>query len=256
MELKTYLRIAIAKWWIVLSAFLITFSAVLVFTFGQTPVYESSITYVVRIRVSTPDDRVTVSALDILSRDQVETTFAEVASSSTIKAQAANALGLAREQMRGISVNAKPLAGTNVLQIVVQGPDPVLVRDFASTVGTQTATYVRGLYGTYELQLLDQASTSSSPVKPRVTLNLLLGAVAGLVLGAGLALLAEYLQAPTDRPPDGRLAKHAEVDVPDWAGVRAVDERLTRERSRLLEDLAVLRKESKGREAAKPRKAG
>jgi hypothetical protein len=98
--------------------------------------------------------------------------------------------------MPDISVNGRLLSGTNVVEIAVEGPNPALVRDFAATVGTHTATFVKRVYGMYELEVLDEAAASSSPVTPRTLLNLLLGAVAGLVLGAGLALLSAYLWAP------------------------------------------------------------
>ena len=41
MELRAYLQIVIAKWWLVLSTFLITFGAVLEFTIRQVPAYQS-----------------------------------------------------------------------------------------------------------------------------------------------------------------------------------------------------------------------
>jgi len=90
------------------------------------------------------------------------------------------------------------LAGTNVLEITVEGNDPALVRDFANMVGTKTVTYVQGLYDTYELKSLDSANLPASPISPDVKLNLALGAILSLGLGVGLAFLAEYLQAPLE----------------------------------------------------------
>ncbi len=198
MELKHYLRTVIAKWRIVLATFLITFGAVLLLTLNQAPIYRSVSTYVVKANLSEPDARTLAAVLDPLSRAQIQQTVAEVAASQVIKVQAAGVLGLTREQTRDISVDSRVLAGTNVVEIAIEGPNPALTRDFASVVGTNTAGFVQKLYGIYELEILDKPTSPSSPAKPRTLLNLLLGAVAGIVLGVGLAFLSAYLRTAAE----------------------------------------------------------
>jgi diguanylate cyclase (GGDEF)-like protein len=196
MELKAYLRILARKWWIVLPAFLVTFTSTVVFTFTQAPVYEAKTTYVV-----TPNDAFENFAygLDLLSRRaEIASTYAEVASSYLIKNLAADELGLSLEQRESLSIESRLLAGTNVLEIAAQGNDPVLVRDFANTVGAKTVAYVEDLYETYNLRSLDQAEQPLFPIEPNRKLNLALGGILGLVLGVGLAVLSEYLQAPLE----------------------------------------------------------
>ena len=208
MEFKTYLRILVNRWWIILPSFLITFIATVVFTFTQPVVYQATATYVVRVGVIFQDDRSFVSALDTLSRRvEIASTYAEVTNSRVIKNLAADALGLSPEHRRSLSVDSRLIAGTNILEIIVEGNDPVLVRDFTNAVGAQTVAYVQKLYETYELELLDQAALPRSPVKPDKVLNLTLGGLFGLILGVGLALFAEYLRSgsapsPVHREPE------------------------------------------------------
>jgi diguanylate cyclase (GGDEF)-like protein len=200
MELKTYLQILLKKWWIVLPAFLTTFTATIVFTFTQSPTYASMATYVVRPNASFGDMKSFANGLDMLSRrTEIATTYAEVASSRLIKREAAQELGLSNEQRQSLSVSTQLLAGTNVIMVTVEGGAPEIVRDFANAVGAETIAYVQELYETYDLKPLDQASLPGSPVKPDKALNLSLGAVIGLALGAGLAFVSEYLQAPLER---------------------------------------------------------
>jgi diguanylate cyclase (GGDEF)-like protein len=85
-----------------------------------------------------------------------------------------------------------------VIEIIAEGDDPDLVRDFATMVSAKMVVYVQELYETYDLKPLDEATRPSSPVKPNKTLNLALGAILGLALGGGLAFLSEYLQAPLE----------------------------------------------------------
>jgi len=199
MELKIYLRVLLRKWWIVLPVFLITFTATVIFTFTQTPTYKTTATFIVVPAGSFGDIKSFASGLDMLSRrTEIATTYAEVAVSGLIRREAAEELNLSWDQWKRLSVDSQLLAGTNVLKITVEGSDPALVRDFANMVGAKTMAYVQELYEVFEMRPLDQATLRASPVKPNKVLYLALGAVFGLVLGVGLALLSEYLQAPLE----------------------------------------------------------
>jgi len=199
MELRIYLQILLKKWWIVLSTFLITFTATIVLTYTQTPVYKSVATYVIKPNTSFGDVKSLASGLDMLSRrTEIATTYAEVASSRLIRQEAAEELGLSQTQRKALSVDGQLLAGTNVIEIIAEGNDPDLVRDFADMVGAKMVVYVKALYETYDLKPLDEATRPTSPVKPNKMLNLALGAILGLSLGGGLAFLSEYLQAPLE----------------------------------------------------------
>jgi capsular polysaccharide biosynthesis protein len=215
VELKRYLQIIIAKRWIVLSTCAVTLLAVVLLTLSQTPTYESSTKYVVRPVLTDEDAKSLWTALDILSRSQIQTTLAEVANSRVIKNQAGTSVGLSGQQLRDLAVSARPLAGTNVLQITAEGPDPLLAKALVSAVGSETATYLKHLYGTFELQVLDEPTTPASPSHPKTTFNLLFGTVAGLVLGVSLAFLSAYLGAPARvRVPTSRLAQPGQRGVP------------------------------------------
>jgi len=199
MELRVYLGVLLRKWWIVLFAFLITYGATLAFTFSQKPVYEATATYVLTLGPAFKNNKDAASNLDILSRrTEIATTYSTLATSHLIKKQAADALSLPEQQRSDLSVSSRLIAGTNVLQISVQGSNPALAREFANAIGDKTIAYVRKLYETYELQLLDKAGLPNKPIKPNKLLNLTLGAVMGLILGIGLAFLAAYLQAPPE----------------------------------------------------------
>jgi diguanylate cyclase (GGDEF)-like protein len=198
MELKIYLRILLRKWWIVLSVFLITFTATVVLTFTQAPTYRATATFVTA-PASALEVGSFVGGLSVLSgRTEITNTYTEVASSWVIRREAADELGLSWDQWKGLSVESHLRAGTNVMEITVEGSDPVLVRDFANMIGAKTMSYVQELYEVFDMRPLDQAGVPSSPIKPNKMLYLTLGAILGLVLGVGLAFLSEYLQTPLE----------------------------------------------------------
>jgi len=199
MELKTYLRVLLRKWWIILSAFLVTFTATIVFTFSQAPVYQAIATFLVTPDASFGDVKSFATGLEILSRrPEIASTYAEVATSYFIKTLAAEELKLSSKQKGSLSVDSQLQAGTNILNITVEGNDPVLVRDFTNVVGAQTVAYVQELYETYELRILDSAVVPTTPIRPNRKFNLVLGGILGLALGGVLAFLAEYLQTPPE----------------------------------------------------------
>jgi diguanylate cyclase (GGDEF)-like protein len=195
MEAKLYLRILLKKWWIVIPTFLVTFTAGIVFAYTKTPVYSATTTYVVVPSSSFSNVKDFSSGLDMLGRrTEIANTFSEIASSRKIKKLAFSSLSL--ESDTDYTVNSELLAGTNIIEITVDGPDALIARDLANTIGTTMEEYVQGLYEIFTLILLDEATTPRSPISPRRSLDLALAAVFGLVLGGGLAFLSEYLATP------------------------------------------------------------
>jgi len=197
MELKMYLKILQKKWWIVLPIFLATVAATVVLTFTQTPAYRTSTTLVVAPSPGFEDVRSFASGLNILStRQEIASTYAEIATSRLMKNTAAETLGLSRTEKKQYTVESKVQAGTNIIVISVEGPDPVIVSEMANNIAENLTRYAETLYETFVLRSLDKATVPVSPVRPNKTLNIGLAVVLGLMLGVGLAFLSEYLQAP------------------------------------------------------------
>jgi len=195
MEIKAYLRVLLKKWWIVIPAFLITMVSGIIFTFTKTPVYSATTTYLVVPSPSFDNIMSFASGLDMLGRRaEIATTFAEIASSRRIRELASSSLSI--QTGPDYTVSSKLRAGTNIIEVNVEGPDPVIVTDLANGVGVAIEEYVRGLYEVFILVPLDEATIPTRPVSPNKALNLGLAAFLGLVLGAALAFLAEYLQEP------------------------------------------------------------
>ena len=207
MDIRKYIKILIGKWWLILLTVIITLGAVSWFTFSQQPIYQTSVTYIVRPNVADEDARELLSGLDVLSRrEEIARTYAEVAISRLVRNKAADMLELTAEEKASMEVSSRLLAGTNVLEISVTGPDPYMIRDYADTVGEETVSYVKELYETYQLAHLDSADASFTPIGPGRVFNLSLGLFVGLVLGIGLAFFAHYLQVRQQEPLDGKAS--------------------------------------------------
>ena len=199
MELKTYIRILMRKWWIVIPAFLITFTSTMAFTFAQAPTYKATATFVMAPTGAQGDVGNFVNYLDVMSRrTEIASTFTQVAMSNQVRQVVVTALGLSQAQDANINIESKQRAGTNVIEITAEGSDPVLIADYANRLGNATIAYAGKLYEAYELTPLDSAIPPTRPLKPNKPLNLAVGATLGLVLGVALAFLSEYIQAPLE----------------------------------------------------------
>jgi capsular polysaccharide biosynthesis protein len=196
MELKIYLQLLFNNWRIILVSVVVTFVGTLVFTRLQTPVYSASVTYIVSPSSSILEGTGFISGLSVLGgQPTIVNTYANIAASSTVKQNASEALGLSMAQTNSLAVDSRVLSGTNIIEISVQGADPMLVVLFANKIGEKTLAYVNELYDVYDMKILDGAKSPDRPVRPNMTLNLALGLAFGLALGGGLALvwgLREY----------------------------------------------------------------
>ena len=202
MEIKAYWRILRRRWWLVLLGFVAVFGITWLLTSRQSPVFEASTTFVIRPRVTEGSESTAgedfVRALDIVSRRvEINTTFAEVATSRFIKDQSIERLGLSSAEQQGLKVAARVVGGTNVMEITVEGPDPQIARDFANAVGAETVAYVGKLYDVFELEPLDEANMPRRASRPNVALNLAMGGLLGLALGASLVFVMQYLETAT-----------------------------------------------------------
>lgn len=200
MELKRYLQIILKYWWIVLAAFLFTLIPTFVIVNGQSWIYESDTTFVIRPRSTFAiNDEEIVKALDTISRRvEINTTFAEVTSSSLVRQRAIDRLGLTSQEQKGLKVNGTVIAGTNILKISVQGHNPIVVRDFANAISLETLAYVSNLYDVFELEPLDGAELPDKPIGPNKALNIALGGILGLFLGTSLVFSIEYFKEPVN----------------------------------------------------------
>ena len=184
MEIRNVLSILVRKRWLILAVFVPALLLTELFTLTQSPTYEASGTYVLKL-TGTQDP---ITAIDILSRrPEIATTFAEAAGSRRLKVRAADDLGLSVAQRNSIDVASRLIAGTNILEISAQGGDPALITEFIDALGRQIVPYVEGLYGAFSLEPLDDAVVPKSPIRPNTLLNLALGGLVGLALGIGLA---------------------------------------------------------------------
>jgi capsular polysaccharide biosynthesis protein len=161
----------------------------------QPWIYQSEGTFVVRPRTVEADE--IVRAFDTLNRGiEINATYAAIAKSDLVKQRARESVG---SSTRGLNIGADIVPGTNMIRISVTGTDPDLVHDFASAISEETQRYVFELDDAFVLESLDEPAAPDRPVGPNKGLTIGVGVVFGLLLGAFMAVVLDYLTEATGR---------------------------------------------------------
>src|SRR6476469_4179839 len=149
MELRSLLRILLRRWWVIIPIFLITVGSTAVLTLSQRPVYESSTTLLVAPATNlTTTEPNLIQPLSLLARQsEIAQTYAEIASSATIRQNATDALNLTPTQ-RGnanLTLDARLVPGSQVIEIDVRSTDSNLATRYATAVANALTDYVGNL---------------------------------------------------------------------------------------------------------------
>jgi diguanylate cyclase (GGDEF)-like protein len=202
MELRSLLRILLRRWWVIIPIFLITVGSTAVLTLSQRPVYESSTTLLVTPATNlTTTESTLIQSLSLLARQsEIAQTYAEIAASDQIRKAATAALDItaAGRSNATVSLDARLVPGSQVIEIDVRSTDNRLATDYAGAVSKALTDFVAKQSPAFELVTIDVASTSDKPVAPNVPLNMAVGVAAGLVLALGVAVVL-HLLSPTPR---------------------------------------------------------
>jgi capsular polysaccharide biosynthesis protein len=189
-ELGRYLQIARRGWWIVLPCFVLTTALTVMLVAQAPPTYESKATFVVRPRQLGADNVANAFAA-LVNNDEITATYAEIARSDAIKSRVETWLHRSMASA-GVTFDADIVPGTQVITIVVHGPDPKTVQRFANEVALQTQSYIEDLQDTYQLVALQTPQVPTTPVGPNKVLTIGIGAVFGLFLGFAFASVWDY----------------------------------------------------------------
>lgn len=202
MEPRLIFRTMARQWWIFLTVILITVGTTLFLTLRQTPIYRAKGTYIIRLNSEITDAKTVSTLLDSLNRyTELQGTYSEIAMSQMIKRQAGSKMELPGSELRKLSVSSRTLPGSKILEITVQGENPELIRDFTKVVGEETMTYVNDLYPSYEIAPLDPPSAPNTPISPKLTFNLIVGALLGAFLGFAVVLISSWLRGDLKNVP-------------------------------------------------------
>jgi capsular exopolysaccharide synthesis family protein len=200
VELRDYIRTFRRRWKVIFAGLVVVVGISALATVTATPMYESS----ARLFISTSPTTESDAYQGGLFSAQRVTSYADLVNSSGQLAGTVIAdqdLDLDPGELLG-KVEATVIPETVVLEVSVRDPDPERAQRLAQAYADALTDLVRELETPagsttplLKATTVDAASEPTSPVSPDPVRNLVLGFILGLLLGVGLALLREFLDA-------------------------------------------------------------
>jgi polysaccharide biosynthesis transport protein len=162
----------------------------------QTKIYESSSLIRVQQRVSDPSQAGT--ALGIAQH--LAQTYAQIVVTDEIKGRIYRQLH-GRVPPWNISLSAQPVQDLELLYVNAKSSDPKTAALVANAAPRALQAFIAEQPESLrdEIQVINPAGVSSSPISPRMKSSLIIAFLAGLVFNGALALLIEFL---SDRLPE------------------------------------------------------
>ena len=199
MELRDYIRILQKSWMLIVALTLVAVAAASVFSMLQTPTFSATSKVFVSTQSSGSTSDLAQGASFTVARVK---TYSGLATTPLVLLPVIDTLKLevtAAELAENITVSAP--FDTSIIDVAVTDADPRLAADIANAVSQSLADTVQDIEQpndvtgapAVKLTRVQVASVPSVPVSPNIPLNIALGALVGLTLGVGLALLRETI---------------------------------------------------------------
>ena len=200
MELRDYLRILRKGWLLILAITVVAIGAAAAYSFIKTPEYSATAKVVVSVQGGNDNVSDLVQG-NTFTQNRVKT-YAELATTPIVLNPVIDQLDLdmtVTELAAAITATA-PL-DTSLIQIDAASIDPALAADIANATSLSLADRVDEIEAPdsttgaspVKITQVTDALVPLAPVSPNIPLNIALGALIGLALGVGIAVLRETL---------------------------------------------------------------
>ena len=172
-----------------------------------TPVYRATSTMLVLTKETT-----LASLADLQLGSQLTKDYSMLITSRSVLEKVIDNLGLDMEYRAleaNVSINNPQ--ETRILEITVTDPDPEVAKNLADELATVSSEYIGDKMEIVPPKIIEEAELPEEQTSPSMSRNVILGALAGLVLSAGVVVLmnimddsirseddiAKYLNIPT-----------------------------------------------------------
>lgn len=200
VELRDYVRVLRKSWAILVLCVIVGAGLGAAYASVQTPLYRSA----AKVFVSTAGgDTVQELAQGNTFSQQRVKTYSDLATTPLVLLPVVASLGLAMSSddlAARVGVSA-PL-NTTIIEIAVLDANPALAAQIATSISTsltrvveriETSSAAAGAQSPVRLTLVQHATVAQKPTSPNMPVDIALGVIVGLALGAGIAILRDLL---------------------------------------------------------------
>jgi succinoglycan biosynthesis transport protein ExoP len=207
VDLRDVVRALRAGWWLLAVGLLVGVAAAGAVTWQTTPQYTST----TQLFVSTTgsDDTNTAYQGNLFSQQRV-TSYVQLLTGQRLAGRVVEQLAL--EESPGAlaaTVTASAIPDTVLLNVTVTRTSPTQARDIAAAIGQQFTDLVTELEtpdgstnSTVRVTVSEAPDVAAGPTTPQPLRNVALGALAGVLIGAGAAVVRERLDNTVKTPED------------------------------------------------------
>ncbi|MGO2748737.1 MAG: polysaccharide biosynthesis tyrosine autokinase [Pseudoclavibacter sp.] len=223
MELRDYLRILHKNWIIILICTLAGVAGGAGVSLLQTPKYSATAELYVSVRSSDGTEAQALNQGTTFARQAVQS-YTTVVNKEIVTSRVIDEMGLDLSPAElAAKIKASNQVNTVVIEVTVVDEDPQMAANLANSVSSNFISVIvdelekpeGSAPSLVKIEPVQSASVPSTPISPRVPINVLVGAALGLLLGLGIAFLRQVIDTRvrsthdieqiTDRPIIGTI---------------------------------------------------
>ncbi|MCR8746788.1 YveK family protein [Romboutsia lituseburensis] len=211
IDLREYFAIIKKRFWIIaLIAIIATTVSGIISYIRYVPVYQAQTTLIVSAEP--------VNGNTVLTGDQMSVTqklavlYGEVIKSRAVLEPVIKDLNLDMSYNQlAASVSVTPVNETQIMNLMVQDTNPERARDIANKIPNVFSKEAKRITNANKVEVIDKAILSKVPVNSNKTMNMVIAAVLGVMIGLFVIFLIEYLDNKIKTPQD--IQKHLELPI-------------------------------------------
>lgn len=195
-DLTKYILILKKRIWVILLVPIISaLAAGLVSIYVLKPVYESNVSIIVINKNTNPNSLGSVTYDDLLVSQRLVKDYEEIIKSRSVTSAVINQLMLndltSEKFVKNIHVQSKN--DTDIIEIKVRDKDPERAKKIVEMMTEVFQQKIFSLYENKNVKIIDAAEISNKPVSPKIELNIIIAAFAGVIIAILIVLLIEFL---------------------------------------------------------------
>jgi len=211
LSLRDIIKILKGRWWIIpLAAVIVSAGAFFYSRFYIKPVYESNALIYIGRNIENDS---TIAYNDLLVGERLVNDYREIVKSRRITGIAIERLGFedlsASEFAEKFNIQSKK--DTRLIEVSAQDLDPEKAKNMVNTVAEVFSEEIVKIMDIKNIQVIDAAIVNKIPIKPDTKMNVAIALVLGIMTGAGIIFLIEFLDNTIKTSED--VKKYLELTV-------------------------------------------
>ena len=209
-QLMDYIEVFKKKIWIIVLTSVLLLMMSLIFSFYIIkPEYQTFSTLMVG-NTQNSDERIDYN--DILLSQKLVSTYSEIAKSRTVLNEVIKNLNLDITYEAIIKkININQVGDTGIIKIESKNGNPEIAAKLADEIAKVFIKYVVKIMNAENVHIIDRAEKPIKPIRPVLIINMTVAGILGIMIGAIIIFLIEYLDNTVKTSDD--IVKYLELPV-------------------------------------------